>query len=412
MTVRSRHATIIALHDMTYSSRVFKQADALHDAGFVVTLVGIVQRSTDPTEEGHPFGRVIRVRTTRHLHAESQRQGTPSDTRIAPRGSALKGIRIFLGRMRDNRLLARAAIATDCDVVIASDLTAWAAGWMVKRRTGTPLVLDVRDLVTDSGRNHPCSYNRLLGWLERVLIHRADAVTAASPGFVDVLAKRYPRAPKATAVYSGAFERVPEAVPAHQPLRLFFQGRFAANRRLDELVRAVAQVETVDVRLTLQGFGEEEQRIRALVAELDAGDRIEFIPPCGPREVVRCASVYDVGIINYHGDTLNLRLTVPIKLLDYMAAGLAVLASDLPAVRSVIEAERCGALFAPDGADSLARAIETIADDTAVVTEMKANAVRASERYLSANQGQVFVEVVNGLLGFRADAPCPKRAGS
>lgn len=402
MSAEPRRATIIALHDMTYSSRVFKQADALHDAGLAVTLVGIVQRSADPIEEEHPFGHVIRVRTTNHLHSEHQATGTRPDIRDLQRGSFLRGVRMFLGRMRDNRLLTKAAVGTGCDIVIASDLTAWVAGWMVRRKTGAPLVLDVRDLVTDSGRSHPPVYNRLLRWLERLLIHRADAVTAASPGFVDLLAERYPKAPRAIAVYSGAFERVDEAAPVHEPLRLFFQGRFAANRRLDELVRAVAQIEAVDIHLTLQGFGEEDQRIRALVDELEAGDRIEFVPPCGPREVVRSASGHDVGVINYYGDTLNLRLTVPIKLLDYMAAGLAVLSSDLPALRTVIEAEGCGVLFEPDGVDSLAQAIEALAADTAAVAEMKANAVRASEQYLSVTQGRIFAEVVTGLLGHRS----------
>lgn len=412
MTAGQPRATIIALHDMTYSSRVFKQADALHDAGFAVTLVGIVQQSSDPIEEQHPFGRIIRVRTTKRLHSERHATGIRSDARDSQRGSFLSGVRMFLGRMRDNRLLAGAAAETDCDVVIASDLTAWAAGWMVRRKTGASLVLDVRDLVTDSGRSHPPVYNRLLRWLERVLIHRADAVTAASPGFVDLLAERYPKAPRATAVYSGAFERVDEAAPVHEPLRLFFQGRFAANRRLDELVRAVAQIEAVDVHLTLQGFGEEDERIRALVDELEAGDRIEFVPPCGPREVVRSASAHDVGIINYRGDTLNLRLTVPIKLFDYIAAGLAVLSSDLPAVRTVIEAERCGVLFEPDGVDSLAQAIEALAGDRAAVSEMKANAVRASERYLSVTQGRMFADVVTSLLGHRSLASHSEATGS
>ncbi len=396
-----RKAAIIALHNMTYSSRVFKQADALHAAGFDVTLVGIVARSSDLHREEHDFGRIVRVRTTKNLHTERMATEGSSGGQPEPSPSFLAGVRMALRRLRENYLLAKAAIATHPDVVVASDLTAWAAGYWVSRRAKTPLMLDARDLVFDSGREHPAVYDWMLRRLERFAIQRADAVTTVSPQFAAILTARYPKAPAVVAIYSGAFECVKEPQPIHSPLRLFFQGNFVPNRRIDELIRAVAGLGDVDVTLSLQGFGAEEERLRLLVLDLNAEERIEFVPRCDARDVVKCASNYDVGVINYRGDTLNLSVSAPIKLLDYMGAGLAVLASDLPGIREIVEKEGCGVLFEPTGPGAIADTIRKLVQDIDAVAEMKANSVRACPQYSAREQGRRFAEVVDSVLADR-----------
>ncbi|MDP2400516.1 MAG: glycosyltransferase family 4 protein [Actinomycetota bacterium] len=392
-------AVIIALHNLTYSSRVLKQADALAAAGFDVTLVGIVQNASDALEEQQGPVRLVRVRTTTRLHAERAADGVAASAAATPsRPGFFAGVRTFLGRMRDNRLLAEAALAAQPDVVIVSDILTLSAGYRLKRLRGIPLVLDVRDLVLDSGGDLAPSYAWLLGRLERLLVPRADAITTVSPYLGDVLAERFPDAPRAVAIYSGAFESVTRACPPSSPLRLFFQGRIVPNRRLDELIRAMAMMPDVEVTLTIQGFGEDEPRMRALAAEPGLSDRVTFIPPCEARDVVRSASEYDVGVISYRGDTLNLRVSIPIKLLDYIAGGLAVLASDLPGLRSVIEAEACGYLFEQTGPESIAQAIRYLADNPDLVAEMKRNSVRAAPKYLASAQGERFVGVVESVL--------------
>lgn len=374
---------------------MFKQADALSTAGFDVTLVGIMTRSEHPITEQHPFGTVVRVRTTKHLSTESpapQRHGAERS-----RGASA-ALRTLAGRLKDNILLAREAAGTDPDVVVASDLLSWAAGYLLKRTRRVPLVLDVRDLVLDSGAPlHPL-YRWLLARLESFVIHRGDAVTTVSQALARVLIDRYPRAPRAHAIYSGAFERVDRAAPPHTPLRLYFQGNFVPNRRLDELVRAVAALDPGQASLVLQGFGPEEEVLRDLVTELGCEGQISFVPPCDRREVVKAASGYDVGVINYRGDTLNLRVSVPVKLTDYIAAGLAVLASDLPGIRAVVEVEECGLLFSPDGVQALTSAIRELASSPDQVARMKENAVAASPRYLASWQQQRFVAVVESVM--------------
>lgn len=404
----SARAVIITLQDLSYASRALKQADALLAIGFDVSVIGVRRHAADRQEEYCRGVRLRRVRTTHNLHAGRPLVARgPTSSRSAERAEAAKhgglragfaGIRMFAGRMKDNVLLARAASDLDPTVVVASDLMAWAAGYLTKRRTHAPLVLDVRDLVLDSGARYPGAYRWFLARLERFVIHHGDALTTVSDALADVLVRRYPRAPRAQTIYSGSFERVEHAEPPQRPLRLYFQGNFASNRLLDQLVRAVAMLDADEASLVLQGFGPEESSLRALAAELGCEDRVTFAPPCDPRDVVAAASQYDVGVINYRGDTLNLEVSVPIKLIDYMAAGLAVLASDLPGIRSIVEPEECGLLFVPEGPEAIATAIRELVAAPDRVARMKANAVTASPRYLARVQGERFVAIVQSVI--------------
>ncbi|MDI6901116.1 MAG: glycosyltransferase [Anaerosomatales bacterium] len=394
-TVQPR-ACIIALHGLDYTSRMFKQADALHAAGFAVTMIGIVTRSDHPTAEVHPFGQLMRVETTKRLHSENgEPQADGNHGAGSHRGTVLAGIRTFAGRMKDNWFLAQAASKIAPDVVIASDLLAWVAGYLTKLRTRSALILDVRDLVLDAGDSCSRSYAWLLRHVEAFIVQRGDALVTVSEPLAEVLRQRYPNAPSAVAIYSGAFECVNRAEPPHEPLRLFFQGQFAKDRCLDEVIEAVARVSDLDVTLTLQGFGGIEAELHRLVEELGVSERVRFIPPCDPRDVVRSAAGFDVGVIAPRGDSLNYRVAVPAKLIDYIAAGLAVLASDLPGFRSVVELEQCGLLFEPTGVDAIEDAIRSLADDPATVMRMKENAVRAASRYLASSQERRLVEIVS-----------------
>jgi glycosyltransferase involved in cell wall biosynthesis len=318
---------------------------------------------------------------------------------------------MFMGRMKDNVLLASAASGLAPEVILASDLLAWAAGYLTKRRTHAPLILDVRDLVLDAGSDYPRTFAWLLRRLEAFVIHRGDAVVTVSEPLADVLDQRYPRAPRAIAIYSGAFECVDHPEPVHTPLRLFFQGQFAADRRLDELIEAMACVRDLEVTLTLQGFGGVEDALRKMTEDLDLSDRVSFIEPCDRRDVVRSAAGFDVGVINPRGDSLNYRVAVPAKLIDYIAAGLAVLASDLPGFRSIIEPARCGLLFEATGVHAIETGIRRLAGDPALVAQMKQNAVKAAPRYLATFQEERLVEVVDRVTG-RESRQRPEREGA
>ena len=394
----SRTAVIIALHDLHRNSRVLKQAKTLREAGFHVTAVGIVRRSTDKLEQPTAFGRILRVRTTERLHAEQVEGAEVTVRSVARRRSAVAGVRMFLGRMRENAMLAKTAAAVGPDVLIASDLSAWAAGVWAKRKTRAPLICDARDLVTDSGRPEPPPYMWLLRNVEAWASRRADAVTAVTPLMADVLAKRYPAARVRGFHYNGPMRCLGAVEPQVQtPLRLLFQGNLVPNRSVDVMIKAAAELGGAAV-LTIQGFGQLTGELRELVEDLGVQEFVRFVEPCMPDEVADHASRHDIGLVSNWDDTLNMRVTVGTKLFDYISGGLAVVASDLPMYRALVEEAECGVLFDPRNPDALVNVLRSLVDNPAEVLRMKRNAVIACPRYSWDVQGARFLEVVESVM--------------
>jgi glycosyltransferase involved in cell wall biosynthesis len=81
--------------------------------------------------------------------------------------------------------------------------------------------------------------------------------------------------------------------------------------------------------------------------------------------------------------TLNHRLTTPNKLFEAMAAGVPVVASDLPGMAGIVRETGCGVLCDPTSPAAIAAAIRSIldgpADERAAYRPRALTAVR--ERY-------------------------------
>jgi glycosyltransferase involved in cell wall biosynthesis len=90
--------------------------------------------------------------------------------------------------------------------------------------------------------------------------------------------------------------------------------------------------------------------------------------------------------------TLNHRLTTPNKLFEAMAAGVPVVASDLPGMAPIVRETGCGVLCDPTDVDALAAAITSILD--APEAERRAY----HDRALAAAHGPYSWEVQVGVL--------------
>ena len=83
---------------------------------------------------------------------------------------------------------------------------------------------------------------------------------------------------------------------------------------------------------------------------------VKVAPGSGPRTGA------PTGFVRSVVSTLNHRLTTPNKLFEAMAAGVAVVASDLPGMATIVRATDCGVLCDPTDPTEIAAAIRRILD--------------------------------------------------
>ena len=137
-----------------------------------------------------------------------------------------------------------------------------------------------------------------------------------------------------------------KSAPDDGPFRLIYHGGIiSANRGLDRLIQAIDLVRELDVRLTLISSLREPEAID-WIDKLNLHDHVTLIDTIPhqdvPAQIQRCHA----GILPFPScDIWN--TSSPIKLFEYMACGKAVIVTDIPAHRNVLDG-RPFAFFAPD----------------------------------------------------------------
>jgi len=116
--------------------------------------------------------------------------------------------------------------------------------------------------------------------------------------------------------------------------------------------------------LLLMGYFDEAEFERALFARirsLGLAANVELVGRIDHEDMARALSQAQIGVCPLQ-DTPKFRLNIPVKIFEYWACGLPVIASDLPPIRPFFRNTRAGILFPPDSVGELARSIAWLLD--------------------------------------------------
>lgn len=132
-------------------------------------------------------------------------------------------------------------------------------------------------------------------------------------------------------------------------------GSISAERGIFEMVQAM---ESVDGKLVLVGnFSNPEEREKA--KKLPGWENVIELGFCDREKVKEILASTNVGLVVLH-PTINYIDALPVKLFEYMATGLPVIASDFPLWREIVDTARCGKFVNPLDPVQIAGAINCI----------------------------------------------------
>jgi glycosyltransferase involved in cell wall biosynthesis len=150
--------------------------------------------------------------------------------------------------------------------------------------------------------------------------------------------------------------------------------------------------------LIFLGYGPERETLEHLTRRLGLEDRVLFLDPVAPDEVLAYTAGATIGVTLLEDTCLNHRYALPNKLFDYLMAGVPVLASDLPELRTLVQGYNVGKTADSSDPDDVARALmEMLGSETDRNTWIR-NAERLCETFNWENASQRFTKAFRRLI--------------
>jgi len=93
----------------------------------------------------------------------------------------------------------------------------------------------------------------------------------------------------------------------------------------------------------------------------------------------------------------NSKFSSPLKLFEYMAAGIPIVASDLPVFREILQNQKNALFFEPGNSQALANAIKQILTSDELAQKLSENAKKTAEKYTYEKRAEKICEIIKNL---------------
>lgn len=154
-------------------------------------------------------------------------------------------------------------------------------------------------------------------------------------------------------------------------------GGITAIRGISEMMKALEYIEDPQIKLILGGKFSPENLYEE-VKSYKGWEKVQYEGFVDREKVAQILGETKAGLVVLH-PTLNYIDSYPIKLFEYMSAGIPVIASDFPLWRHIIEEAKCGLLVDPLNPEKIAKAMEWILDHPEEAQKMGENGLKAIE---------------------------------
>ncbi|MFZ2099577.1 MAG: glycosyltransferase, partial [Oricola sp.] len=268
-----------------------------------------------------------------------------------------------------------------CSAIVAADLDTLLAGAILAEHFGVPLIYDAHEFWPRQDVASTQAEMQFWERIERLLLPATSVRATVSTTLAELMTSIYGydflSVPNATTNTNALQENKPKCLPKDGWIDFLFQGRFAPQRGIEELVEAWPEVDS-RARLVLRGpQNVYRDEIEALVGKSGLlGDRIIIEAPVTEDELINAASCAHVGIIPYKPVGANYANCCPNKLSQYLAAGLPILANRTNFVGRFVGENRLGAVCDFSSASELKGAVAQIVNSPAGYAEMSARSLK------------------------------------
>jgi glycosyltransferase involved in cell wall biosynthesis len=197
---------------------------------------------------------------------------------------------------------------------------------------------------------------------------------------------------------SAEVQKVSPPLEKHELKRVVYLGGIYLLRGIKEMIRSVEKVnekQPVEFRL---GGSFAPASLEDEVKKMSGWKHVSFLGFLNRQEVKEELSQANAGLVLLHPEP-RFVVSYPIKLFEYMSAGLPVIASNFPLWEDIVRENECGICVDPLNIEEIAKTINEILSNPDKAAEMGRNGRRAIEdKYNWEKESERLIELYERLL--------------
>lgn len=324
----NKKIAIVTTSHLTSNPRVVKEADALAENGYLVTVLycytakwaednGVKENTWESIlVGGHPVERKWIWNRTRI------RRKLCSYFPVFPGLTERSVCRAY------NELLYIAR-KLNADLYIGHNIGALSVVANAARYLNKPFAFDAEDFHRGESILH--ERNKLAQIIEDRYLPHASYISTASPLITREIERLFPFKKVATInnVFSRKLQPALRSSVATNPLKLFwFSQTVGRDRGIQDAIEAMNLLPDFNIELTILGNCKEEIKSFFLGQQKVDKHRLNFIDPVKPDAIFRLAAEHDIGLALEPAFSKNNDIALSNKIFSYLLAGNAVLASE------------------------------------------------------------------------------------
>jgi len=179
-------------------------------------------------------------------------------------------------------------------------------------------------------------------------------------------------------------------------------GRFQTMGRekgIPQLIEAMAHLPSINGKVPLLlCVGGPMSRVRDYLELADSAgiprQMLRFVDRVPNRDVPLWLSALDVAVMPFPETEHYKYFMSPLKLFEYMAAGVPIVATDLPSIREILQHDRDAWLVPPENPESLGRGISTLLQNRDRATRISRSAKERVKRYTWSKRAEGILKKV------------------
>jgi glycosyltransferase involved in cell wall biosynthesis len=289
------------------------------------------------------------------------------------------------------------------DVLVSNDLDTLPAVYLVSKIKNTVLVYDSHEYFTEV----PELKNRMLVrriWekIESRMLPHIHFSSTVSPPIANAYLKKY--GIHMEVIRNLPFRRLAKAAPEFHLRKqsekiLLYQGALNMGRGLEMAIEAMKYTE--NTVLVIIGQGDVETELKELTRLLGLAERVSFTGRISPEKLFDYTVQADLGISLEEDLGLNYRFALPNKVFDYIQAGVPVLVSDLPELKSLVLQYDVGTINNTKTPAELGALFNNILGDETKIQAWKLNLKKAAAELCWENEEQKLVNLYQAAISGR-----------